>query len=163
MEQESLLTGMEFNPVLASTGKRFVNYLIDLVIFYILIVVVVAGIILNVHAVENTDSYSSSASASGGYFLFQLIFLAFYTLFYCLCEIIFKGRTIGKFITGTKAVNRDGSEISPKTFLLRSLSRAVPFEQFSALGNPCFPWHDKWTNTLVIDVKKTAINNGSSL
>jgi uncharacterized RDD family membrane protein YckC len=159
MEQESLLTEVEFNPVLASTGKRFLNYLIDLIIFYFLIVVVVAGIILNVHTTENTDSYSSPDSASGGYFLFQLIFLAFYILFYCLCEIILKGRTIGKFITGTKAVSRDGSEMSPKTILLRSLSRAVPFEQFSAFGNPCYPWHDKWTDTFVIDVKKTEQNN----
>ena len=38
MEQQSLLTDLEFNPVLASTGKRFLNYLIDLIIFIILMV-----------------------------------------------------------------------------------------------------------------------------
>ncbi|HEX9513187.1 MAG TPA: hypothetical protein VF939_22005 [Puia sp.] len=27
----------------------------------------------------------------------------------------------------------------------------VPFEVFSALGSPCHPWHDRWTDTLVID------------
>jgi uncharacterized RDD family membrane protein YckC len=29
MEQESLLTGIEFTPVLAGSGQRFLNFLID--------------------------------------------------------------------------------------------------------------------------------------
>jgi hypothetical protein len=29
----------------------------------------------------------------------------------------------------------------------------VPFEAFSALGTPSYPWHDKWTRTVVIDEK----------
>lgn len=78
-----------------------------------------------------------------------------------LCELIFKGRSAGKFITGTKAVNEDGTYMQPKTILLRSLSRAVPFDQLSALGSPPHPWHDKWTKTYVIDVKKTALNDPS--
>ena len=40
MEQESLLTDVEFNPVLASAGQRFVNYLIDIIIFDIIIAVI---------------------------------------------------------------------------------------------------------------------------
>ena len=40
MEQESLLSDVQFNPVFASTGKRFVNYLIDVIIFYVIIVFV---------------------------------------------------------------------------------------------------------------------------
>ena len=91
----------------------------------------------------------------------QLVFIGFFVAFYCLSEIIFKGRTIGKFITGTKAINEDGTEPDPKTYFLRSLCRVVPFEPFSAFGSPSRPWHDKWTHTIVIDVKQTAINNGS--
>jgi uncharacterized RDD family membrane protein YckC len=49
-------------------------------------------------------------------------------------ELAFKGRTIGKLITGTKAVNEDGTEMSPKTIVIRSLIRMIPFELFSALG-----------------------------
>ena len=71
--------------------------------------------------------------------------------------MIFKRRTIGKFVTGTKAVNTDGSKMEPKTILLRSLCRIVPFEPFSALGNPSRPWHDKWSKTYVIDVKKIEV------
>ena len=72
-------------------------------------------------------------------------------------SLFFKGRSIGKFITGTKAVNADGSDMRVETILLRSLSRVVPFEPFSAFGG--HPWHDKWTRTHVIDVRKTEQNN----
>ncbi len=41
------------------------------------------------------------------------------------------GKTPGKYITGTRAINDDGTRISFKTALLRSLSRIVPFEVFS--------------------------------
>ena len=39
MEQESFLSELEFIPVRASTGKRFLNYLIDLIGFYFLFIV----------------------------------------------------------------------------------------------------------------------------
>jgi hypothetical protein len=35
--------------------------------------------------------------------------------------------------------------------------RLVPFEQFSALGSPSYPWHDRWTKTIVIDEKLTTL------
>ncbi len=153
MEQESLLTELEYNPVLASTGKRFLNYLIDIIIFYVLAVFILAALFYN-------DDYTYTTSNDFySQLLIRLIAFALFAAFYFLFEILFKGRTIGKFITGTKAVNYDGSEMEPKTILLRSLSRVVPFEPFSALGNPCYPWHDKWTRTCVIDVKKTALQN----
>jgi hypothetical protein len=49
--------------------------------------------------------------------------------------------------------------MSAKTVLLRTLCRIVPFEPFSAFGG--HPWHDKWTRTYVIDVKKTAFTSPS--
>ncbi|HVX25681.1 MAG TPA: RDD family protein [Parafilimonas sp.] len=153
MEQESLLTELEYNPVLASTGKRFLNYLIDIIIFYVLAVFILAALFYN-------DDYTYTTSNDfSSQLLIRLIAFALFAAFYFLFEILFKGRTIGKFITGTKAVNYDGSEMEPKTILLRSLSRVVPFEPFSGLGNPCYPWHDKWTRTCVIDVKQTALQN----
>jgi uncharacterized RDD family membrane protein YckC len=70
-----------------------------------------------------------------------------------LVEAIFKGRSIGKLITSTVAVNEDGSRVSGQVALLRGLARAVPFNAFSALGSPCYPWHDRWTKTYVVDYK----------
>ena len=153
LDQVSLLTETEFIPVLATTGQRFLNYIIDTIIFYLIIVFVVAGLIIGSH---NGDVTYDSDSP-GMPLLYNLVFVIVYVLLYALSEILFKGRTIGKFITGTKAVNQDGTEIEPKTFFLRSLYRIVPFEAFSAFGGR--PWHDKWTHTYVIDVKKTRLND----
>jgi uncharacterized RDD family membrane protein YckC len=61
---------------------------------------------------------------------------------------LFGGRTLGKLITGSKAVREDGTSLTWKDACLRSLSRMVPFEPFSALGGA--PWHDRWTKTTVV-------------
>ena len=154
MEQESLLSDVQFNPVFASTGKRFVNYLIDIIIFDIIVRTIESIFAIGISAYGISDYYTALVVA---------IFIAymFFIVLYFLSELIFKGRTIGKFITGTKAVNEDGSEMEPKIILIRSLCRFVPFEPFSAFGTPSRPWHDKWTHTIVIDVKQTALNNTS--
>jgi uncharacterized RDD family membrane protein YckC len=81
-----------------------------------------------------------------------------YSVYMALVETIFRGRSIGKFITGTKAVNEDGSSISFTTALARGFARIVPFEAFSALGNPSYPWHDKWCRTYVIDIKDSGLD-----
>jgi len=67
-----------------------------------------------------------------------------------VCEKAFKGRTLGKVISGTRAIRNDGGELTLKDALLRSLSRLVPFEVFSGFGTP---WHDSWTNTQVIKAR----------
>jgi uncharacterized RDD family membrane protein YckC len=78
------------------------------------------------------------------YLISFLTFLAYYTLF----EAATKGRTIGKLITGTVAVKDDGTALTFKEALLRSLCRMIPFEPFSAFGGR--PWHDTITHTMVI-------------
>jgi len=83
----------------------------------------------------------------------RLVSMVIYGILSGIVEGLFKGKSLGKLITGTRAVNTDGTNISFKTALLRGLSRIVPFEPFSALGGPSHPWHDKWTNTYVIDEK----------
>ncbi len=153
MEQESLLTDVEFNPVLASTGKRFLNYIIDVIIFYVLTLLIGMIFALQLYKLTLNESVAERRLS------FQLIAFILYFLYFFLCETIFKGRTIGKFVTGTRVIMQDGVQPDVKTYLLRALSRLVPFEPFSALGNPPHPWHDKWTNTYVIDIKKTALND----
>src|SRR5690606_37410582 len=90
----------------------------------------------------------------GGFNLLgRLVVLLFYGAYMGLIEAMFKGRSLGKLITGTIAVNEDGSRISALTAFLRGLSRAVPFNVFSALGSPCYPWHDKRNKTYVVEYK----------
>lgn len=147
--EQHLFADPEYQIVQASTGKRFANYIIDLIVFYILMVF--AGVIIVI--VNPTTLYSFSDDDVATNLLDRLLSLVLYGLYMFLIEAIFKGKSLGKLITGTRAVNEDGSNISIQTALLRGLSRAVPFNAFSALGSPSYPWHDKWTKTYVIDEK----------
>ena len=95
-----------------------------------------------------------SISDTGGFALLdRLISLVLYALYMGTIEAVFKGKSLGKLITGTRAVNLDGSHISAGTAFTRGFSRAVPFCAFSAFGTPCNPWQDRWTNTMVVDEK----------
>ena len=142
---------LETELVRASTGQRFANYLIDVILFYGLFFVLgMVLVVISPSTLENIDTESTGFSL-----LDRLISLIFYALYMGLVEGVFKGKSLGKLITGTKAVNMDGSKISFATAFARGCSRAVPFCVFSAFGTPCNPWQDKWTNTLVIDEKKS--------
>ena len=82
-----------------------------------------------------------------------LLFLLLYGMYMGLLEAVFSGRSLGKLITGTVAVYQDGSRIKGDTALLRGLMRVVPFNAFSVLGDPTYPWHDKWSKTYVMNYK----------
>ncbi|QIL39604.1 RDD family protein [Pedobacter sp. HDW13] len=132
----------------ASTQKRFANHVIDVLVFYVALFV--GGIVIEI-------IYPGLLDGINGLLLIRLIGMVCYSLFMCFIEAVSRGKSIGKLITGTKAVNSDGTEIDfPKAFL-RNIIRAVPFNELSALGNPCEPWHDRWSNTIVIEEKKLAL------
>lgn len=133
---EDLLTDVEkeINLVPVSAGIRFADYLIDMVIFYILFVVVLLVL-------------RSFISDSDGILLYIISYTLFVT-YYTLIEGATNGRSVGKLITGSKAVKEDGTAITWNDALLRSLTRIVPFEPFSAFGSN--PWHDRWTHTKVV-------------
>jgi uncharacterized RDD family membrane protein YckC len=146
--QEHFLEELETNLVLATTGQRFVNYLFDYLLFYgfLFFVGFMWGIL-------SPDTVYILAELN--VFLDILITRISYGLFMGLYEAVFKGRTLGKLISGTKAVNVDGTTINFKTAMLRGISRCVPFEAFSAFGT--YMWHDEWNDTYVIDVKQSTI------
>ena len=142
--------------VQAASGKRFANYIIDVIIFYIAIFA--SAFILAMISPAFIDWLNGADNSAGFGLLDRLVGLILYGLFMGLIEALTKGRSLGKLITRTKAVNQDGTTISAGTAFLRGLSRAVPFDAFSALGSPSFPWHDKWTKTYVIDIKESTIH-----
>lgn len=146
-----ILGVFETNVVRADTGKRLVNYIIDIIGFYICAMAV--GVIIAISSPATIDALG--ADEPGFNLLDRLISLFLYALFLGTQEAAFKGKTLGKLITGTRAVNLDGSAISTKTAFLRGFSRAVPFCVLSALGTPCNPWQDRWTDTMVMDEKKS--------
>jgi uncharacterized RDD family membrane protein YckC len=142
--------------VRASTGKRLANYLIDVVSFYV--VILAAAFAIAIASPESIDAFVDDESA-GSQLLDRILTLLFYALFMSVVEALFRGKSLGKLITGTRAVNLDGSQISATTAFGRGFSRAVPFCVFSAFGTPCDPWQDRWNDTMVIDEKESTISH----
>ena len=133
----------------ANSGKRLANYLIDVISFYI--VLFMLGMELAMLSPAFTRILLNQRSDFG--LLDRFVTLLLYAVYMSAVEALFHGKSLGKLITKTKAVNLDGSQISTAKAFERGFSRAVPFCVFSALGNPCIPWQDRWTDTMVINEK----------
>ena len=148
IEDELLDIGMihkEVDLVQASKGKRFTNYIIDQILAILfMIAVFIIFIAAGLYDIEKEQPLVDQLFA-------LLVFLSYYTF----TEGFLNGKTVGKYITKTRAVNQDGSRPEFKAAFLRSLSRLVPFEPFSFLGDAKTGWHDRWTKTLVIDEQLT--------
>lgn len=134
----------------ATRGQRFVNLLIDnLFIQYVL------GYGTDLIVERFTSSlYPDGELYYANFWVIVLIYYVAYlvdrVLYYTICEKAFKGRTLGKLCSGTRAIRNDGRELTFRDALLRSLCRLVPFEEFSGFGRL---WHDSWTNTQVIKAR----------
>jgi uncharacterized RDD family membrane protein YckC len=149
LQPEGLFSEFQQTLVPASVGKRLLNFIIDTVAFYI-----IAFIIAILLALTLQDKYLEYVDHVGekGIFVFSLLLdIAYFTIAEGFCN----GRTLGKLCTGTRVVNQDGSGIDLKKAFLRTLSRLIPFEVISIFFSTR-PWHDAWTNTWVIDVKRSA-------
>ena len=139
--------------IVADRGQRFLNWLLD----NLLIGTIVSYItwqwcveILYQLAPDFTTAALSEES-SQQIFLTYLVNAVHVIFYYTVCEKAFKGQTLAKLLTGTRAIRKDGKELSVKDALLRSLTRIVPFEVFSGIANEL--WHDRWTKTTVIKRK----------
>ncbi|OYW69498.1 MAG: hypothetical protein B7Z21_01185 [Verrucomicrobiales bacterium 32-60-5] len=84
------------------------------------------------------------------------------SLLYCTCFEGLFGRSVGKWITGTKVVMVSGAALSFPRASLRSLCRLVPFDPFSFLGADAIGWHDKWTCTRVVDLRARQVPKSRS-
>ena len=116
-------------------SKRLLNFVIDITVIAILMEIT--------FRLENTLEYKTPIKT-----LRVIIVLGGY---YIPMEYFF-GKTVGKFITKSKVVNRDGTRISIKTSIIRYLCRWIPFEFISlALGNDAKAWHDVISETVVIN------------
>src|SRR6266487_2959062 len=139
-----------FGSETASTVQRFANYIIDLMIFCVIMfgMEIMMGVLFA--AAGRTFESLGDNTFTGNKLSDYLMIYTLYVLFYTFSEGASSGRTIGKLITRTKAVREDESEITWTDSLIRSLCRIVPFEIFSAFGS--YPWHDKWSHTKVIRI-----------
>lgn len=137
----------------ASSGQRFVNWFVDNLLLRIVVQFITAqflvDILLNV-APEFLFEHFGNGISLVGFLVSYLFTIVHYLFYYTICEKAFKGYTLGKLFSGTRAIRTDGKELTMKDVILRSLSRMVPLEVFSGLGSQCEPWHDTWTKTTVV-------------
>lgn len=145
IEEQSLI---EIVP--ASRGQRFANYCVDLLMTYILgaaIGILIAFVLLYTGNEDKVDAWSNSNSNRLEDYLFGFITTILYYTFF---EFTTGGKTVGKYVTKTRAITSDGQKMDFATVLARSCCRVVPFDAFSFLGDDASGWHDKWSKTLVI-------------
>ncbi len=133
----------------ATKTKRFLNYLIDIIAYFVvsLVVGIILGVIAGIVMVASGGSTTFVESA-GFNLLANVISLAILYLYYFLFELFFKA-TPGKFVTSTRVMARPGVELDASRIALRTLIRFVPFEPFSIFFGDA--WHDKWSKTVVVE------------
>jgi uncharacterized RDD family membrane protein YckC len=137
--------------LLAANGKRFLNYILDLV-FYVIFIVFMAFIVAIVAALlglSNLLLWMQNISDLQS----NLIAIIAMIIYYTLTEGIF-GRSLAKFITGTIVVDEYGEKPSFSDIFKRTLCRLIPFDAFSYLGNSGRGWHDSISDTYVVDKKE---------
>lgn len=141
----------------ASKGKRFLNFIVDWIIFYMLLMAFffVFGIVFSLMSNDDLwlDQFINELENMNP-LLDRLLTAIIFMILYMISEILLKGRTIGKYITQTKVVMEDGSLPKASDIVLRSLCRLIPFNAFSFLGAEGRGWHDSVSNTYVVDIVK---------
>lgn len=122
---------------LASSSKRFGNFVVDIIITYTLNIALIVALLDN-----DTDIESIGVTLMQ----WALMFLYFF-----ITEWKLNGKTIGKFLTGTRALMANGEPLTAAGAAARSICRFIPFDALSFLGTK--GWHDSISKTMVIDEK----------
>ena len=135
----------------ASKGKRFANFIIDYIGQLIIggAIGIAMGIIAEITGDYEYVAWIETMGTLGEYALGIVILIVYYMVFETIT-----GRTLGKYITNTKVLTEDGQKPEADKILYRTLSRMIPFEAFSFLGDEGRGWHDSIAKTVVVDVKK---------
>jgi len=128
--------GNEPQYVTAERSYRFLNYIVDLFAVYGLLYIALRVMAVVGHPLHKGETV-------GLYLLWGGLELIYYTGMELSC-----GRTVGKWITGTKAVASDGRPLGFGKALGRSLCRLIPFDALVALGGR--PFHDSIPETKVV-------------
>jgi uncharacterized RDD family membrane protein YckC len=136
--------------LLATSGARFLNYIID-VIFYVLIMFLfgfIFTVIMSLLGFTDIVFWMQNISDLQSNLIAILILIIYYTISEGLL-----GRSFAKFITGTIVVDENGEKPSFGILFQRTLCRLIPFDAFSFLGSSARGWHDSISDTYVVDKK----------
>jgi uncharacterized RDD family membrane protein YckC len=140
-----------FHYELASNGRRFGNFFIDNLVMRFGLSWASGYLVGKFLITFFQEFYVETVLARGfGFYCIIYVIAIFnYLIYYTFSEKVFNGYTLGKLITGTRAIREDGRELTWKDALVRTLSRMVPFEAFSIWFGDGL-WHDTWTKTMVV-------------
>ncbi len=143
-------TSEKFNvdkEILASSGQRFGNYFIDVIVIYLIIIILtfIIGVITQLSGLASFVEWAQNINDFEGYIVFFLVMIPYYTFFES-----YTSRTVGKYITKTMVVLKDGSKASSQTILKRTICRIIPFEALSFLSSHSRGWHDTISDTYVV-------------
>ena len=153
--EEALLFPLPVHAVdEASSDQRFINFLIDNILMQYGMAAFSASVLaaaIGYFSPGAANQLFGADNKANYLFTFYLIYSFNHLLYYPVCEKFCNGRTVGKWITGTRAVRKDGTALTLRNAMLRCLFRVIPLEPFSALSG--VPWHDAWTKTIVIKTR----------
>lgn len=132
-------------------GIRLLNFLIDLGSFYLFSIFILFVLVLIFLWLGIDLSFVDELEKIHPLLDRLLTYLCYFMFMFAL-EYLTKGRSIGKYVTGTMVVMENGTKPSVSNFLIRNLSRVIPFEALSFLGKKGF--HDSCSKTVVVNKKK---------
>ncbi|MCD1116125.1 RDD family protein [Chryseobacterium turcicum] len=136
----------------ATKGMRFVNILVDRIAFNLIFFALglAGGILDGIFGIYYFTKFFDQLAELGR--VADIIITSIIFFFYIfLIEYFTKGRSLGKYITGTKVIMTDGKEPTLGDYFIRNITRLVPFDALSFLGEN--GWHDNWSDTRVINIK----------
>lgn len=131
-------------------STRFIHFVFDVIVAFVCYFIISLSIILlsgDPDAIYVTDLFRDQIDPWLLKWLEKIIPVPVY---YFLCEWLYYGRTFGKWLTGSRAVRRDGSPLTIRHAFIRTITRMVPFEKISFLFTSKGFWHDHWSKTIVV-------------
>lgn len=133
---------IEFDSKKASSLSRFIHSIIDTIAFMILAIIL--GFILGL--------FVNSADQGLISILGFLMVVAGFFGYYIFMETKYQ-KTIGKYITKTKVVNKDGTKPELGDIMRRTFCRLIPFDGISYLFT-LNGFHDRLSDTTIIKDEK---------
>lgn len=136
----------------ATKWMRFFNILVDRIAFNCIFLALgfLGGILDGIFGIYYFTKFFYKLAELGR--VADIIITSAIFFFYIfLIEYFTKGRSLGKYITGTKVIMTDGKEPTISDYFMRNIIRLVPFDALSFFGEN--GWHDSWSDTRVINIK----------
>lgn len=128
----------QFDDKKVTATTRFINFIVDTIAFFI--VAIILSYILDLF-VSTTDQ---SVMTMVAYLMFAIGFFGYYVFMETKYQ-----KTIGKFITKTTVVTKDGSKPEVGDIVRRTFCRLLPFDRVSFLFTQN-GFHDRLSNTTII-------------